>query len=448
VRLEVHNPEGIPHEMELPGSVVVVGRDPTCDLVLHDVKCSRRHAVIESGPDGITIRDTGSANGIYVNDQKVERAPLRPGDLVRMGDTTLRLLGEPQAEGTVIMTAEETPAEATLMAGTLDLRGPKAPVLPATIPPAAEAPSAPAGRAPFFASAAFGARPLTVSLLATLWLVSVPIYGLGGAGLAMRSSGALSALYAVAGLALAALSGVLAVGLWSLKPWARVLQIAVAAVGLLLCPFTMAAVVVLVYMLAGGGKTAFAGRPVAAPAGPREAAFAAALLGTVMLGGLITVVGLIFPLASRAAEATPGHRGSWAARLWQGTRAAERERLAALRLRRMAAAQEAFRQVCSGGYADLEALLDPRSVLPAYPADGPAFLDDPSFRQAEHDGYRFVLEVSGRTAASPGCPLRSYNRYRYLAQPLGAGRVLAVSADGVVRAAAGRAPVAGDPALR
>ena len=81
---------------------MVVGRDPSCDLVLHDVKCSRRHAVLEAGPDGIMIRDTGSANGVFLNEQKVERAPLKTGDVVRLGDSVVKVLPE-EVEGTVVM---------------------------------------------------------------------------------------------------------------------------------------------------------------------------------------------------------------------------------------------------------------------------------------------------------------------------------------------------------
>ena len=47
--------------------MATVGRDPSSDLVLNDPKCSRRHAVIEAGAEGITIRDSGSANGVFVN---------------------------------------------------------------------------------------------------------------------------------------------------------------------------------------------------------------------------------------------------------------------------------------------------------------------------------------------------------------------------------------------
>jgi hypothetical protein len=84
----------------------VLGRDPASDLVLNDAKCSRRHAVVEAGPDGLAIRDAGSANGVFVNGKKVERAPLVAGDVVRLGEVTLKVLAE-EVAGTLVMAAED-----------------------------------------------------------------------------------------------------------------------------------------------------------------------------------------------------------------------------------------------------------------------------------------------------------------------------------------------------
>jgi hypothetical protein len=106
VRFEVRNPTGAPHEVELEGTLATIGRDPTCDLVLNDPKCSRRHAVIEAGPDGLVVRDTGSANGIFVNGKKTERSALVEGDVVRLGDASITVLPE-DVPGTLVMGPDE-----------------------------------------------------------------------------------------------------------------------------------------------------------------------------------------------------------------------------------------------------------------------------------------------------------------------------------------------------
>ena len=113
MRFEIRYPTGSFHQVELQGTLITLGRDPGCDLVLSDLKCSRRHAVIEAGAQGLTIRDTGSANGVFVNAKKVERATVEPGDLIRVGEVILKVLPE-EITGTVVMgpdELEDAPAE-------------------------------------------------------------------------------------------------------------------------------------------------------------------------------------------------------------------------------------------------------------------------------------------------------------------------------------------------
>ena len=62
MKFEISYRGGTTHEVELSGSIAVLGRDPACDIVLNDSKCSRRHAVVEDGPEGLVVRDAGSAS--------------------------------------------------------------------------------------------------------------------------------------------------------------------------------------------------------------------------------------------------------------------------------------------------------------------------------------------------------------------------------------------------
>jgi hypothetical protein len=324
MRFEVRYPTGDPHEVELAGTLVVLGRDPSCDLVLNDVKCSRRHAVIEAGPDGLAIRDTESANGVFVNGRKVERARLAEGDLVRLGEVVLRILPE-QITGTVVMGPEDlvefapapasgaTPGRARSMSvpPTDPLEPPSSAPRPAAAPvrrsPAPPPAARPAEPRPASAPAAPGARPLparplTVTVLAALWLASVFLYAAGAVFLALRADllGApFGALLAAACAFLAVLSAAMAYGIFALKPWARLLQIGIAALGLLNCPMSLASATVLVYTLRKGTALWFSGRP-AAELSPEEqaaldpsaeTAFALALLGMAGLGALLSAGG-------------------------------------------------------------------------------------------------------------------------------------------------------------
>jgi hypothetical protein len=325
MRFEVRYPAGEPHEVELQGTFAVLGRDPSCDLVLNDVKCSRRHAVIEAGPDGLTIRDTDSANGVFVNGQKVERAKLQERDLVRLGEIVLRVLPE-QITGTVVMGPEDLVdlipsverAAAAPAAPALPNRRPLPPTAPldppAPVPasrpsPAAPRPSPPAPARPSAAppaaapsTRALPARPLTVQVLSALWVASVFLYG--GAGALVAARGDLPSPFglvaAVVGGVLAVVSAVMAIGLWTLKPWARFLQIAVAAIGLLDCPMTLASATVLVYMLRKPTALWFSGRnlgtlspdEVAAVDPSAETTFSLTVLAMVALGLLVSAGGL------------------------------------------------------------------------------------------------------------------------------------------------------------
>jgi serine phosphatase RsbU (regulator of sigma subunit) len=61
------------------------GREPSCDVLLADLTVSRRHArVFWSGQD-LVIEDLGSSGGTFVNSERVQRAAIRPGDMVRLG---------------------------------------------------------------------------------------------------------------------------------------------------------------------------------------------------------------------------------------------------------------------------------------------------------------------------------------------------------------------------
>ena len=61
------------------------------DVALDDPRLSRRHAFITRVGVIVEIRDQGSRNGTFVNGARVETAMLRPGDIVRIGETLLEI---------------------------------------------------------------------------------------------------------------------------------------------------------------------------------------------------------------------------------------------------------------------------------------------------------------------------------------------------------------------
>jgi Nif-specific regulatory protein len=64
-----------------------IGRDPQCTIALGDPLCSRVHAIVVQQSGIWHIRDAGSRNGTFVNDQKIDDAVLVDGNTVRLGST-------------------------------------------------------------------------------------------------------------------------------------------------------------------------------------------------------------------------------------------------------------------------------------------------------------------------------------------------------------------------
>jgi hypothetical protein len=337
VRFELQLPTGPPREVALEGTLAVIGRDPSCDLVLPDPKCSRRHAVLEAGPSGISVRDSGSANGLFVNGKRVERASLSVGDVVKVGDARLTVLAE-DVPGTLVMESQELepfvatspmplPMEVTARAiAAPDDPTPQGadltPVLdptPVVGSPAAEVPSPPppappppplrvapprpapvAVRPPPRPVVAPGRtrleRPAAVATLAILWALSAPAMLtaglLGGRALDWQPLALVPILAAAMG---AAIAMVASYGMWGRAPWARLLQIGLGAVGLFTCTFSLTAATAIVYMLRPAARAHFAPPGLVSPEDLAAAhddrgdvAFAVALAGTMVIGIVVT----------------------------------------------------------------------------------------------------------------------------------------------------------------
>ena len=68
----------------MPGNTTV-GRHPESDIFLNDVTISRQHCRFVLGDGKLVVEDSGSTNGTYVNDARVDEAQLRAGDEVVVG---------------------------------------------------------------------------------------------------------------------------------------------------------------------------------------------------------------------------------------------------------------------------------------------------------------------------------------------------------------------------
>lgn len=85
-----------------------LGRAPQCDVVLEDVKASRRHARLVVQGSVVELEDLDSSNGTYLNGNRVKRKLLRDGDEIRIGLTSIKFVeAVPEAPRTVAVTPDD-----------------------------------------------------------------------------------------------------------------------------------------------------------------------------------------------------------------------------------------------------------------------------------------------------------------------------------------------------
>jgi serine phosphatase RsbU (regulator of sigma subunit) len=69
----------------LRGKIILIGRDPRCDIVIHEARASAQHALIVKSGSAWFIEDLDSANGTFVNGTRLQqRSRLKPGDCVEI----------------------------------------------------------------------------------------------------------------------------------------------------------------------------------------------------------------------------------------------------------------------------------------------------------------------------------------------------------------------------
>jgi pSer/pThr/pTyr-binding forkhead associated (FHA) protein len=73
----------------IPMGRSTIGRDSKCNLVIKDATVSSKHAEIVLRPEGCTITNLLSTNGVRVNSQETQSAQLNHGDVVRLGNVSL-----------------------------------------------------------------------------------------------------------------------------------------------------------------------------------------------------------------------------------------------------------------------------------------------------------------------------------------------------------------------
>jgi len=87
----VKGPSGVEKAYPMRAISVTIGRSDQCDIAVKDSSMSGRHAEISKINGEIRVKDMGSANGIWLNGERVDDVELFDGDVLRLGQTSIRV---------------------------------------------------------------------------------------------------------------------------------------------------------------------------------------------------------------------------------------------------------------------------------------------------------------------------------------------------------------------
>ncbi|MFK8019903.1 MAG: FHA domain-containing protein [Pseudomonadales bacterium] len=128
-------------EIELQGEMIV-GRSDDCDITVDDSRVSRKHAAISMSDSIVSLEDLKSANGTYVNGQRLQgRTVLADGDTIAFDNNVFTLLMNTAGSAASENVAEADPDATMIGMAPVDLPASPEPTEP---PPVQEpAPAAP-----------------------------------------------------------------------------------------------------------------------------------------------------------------------------------------------------------------------------------------------------------------------------------------------------------------
>ncbi|MEK7704459.1 MAG: FHA domain-containing protein, partial [Myxococcota bacterium] len=94
-KLVIEDDEGRRSVVPVELGEVSIGRHDGSTIRLNERNISRQHARMRRDGDAVTVEDLESYNGVWVNGTRVgQKAQVREGDIIRIGDFQLELRGE------------------------------------------------------------------------------------------------------------------------------------------------------------------------------------------------------------------------------------------------------------------------------------------------------------------------------------------------------------------
>jgi sigma-B regulation protein RsbU (phosphoserine phosphatase) len=116
----VYSPLFSPFRQTLDSAAVSIGRASDCTIPVKDRYLSRRHAEILTVDGAWMVKDLGSANGTYLNGNRLEHdSLLKSGDRIRLGDTEIVFICAESSTDRI--SVSKTTANATIVIPLLDI---------------------------------------------------------------------------------------------------------------------------------------------------------------------------------------------------------------------------------------------------------------------------------------------------------------------------------------
>jgi len=125
-RLVIFRPDGTKREIPIHPGRYLIGRHDEANLRVPLPTVSRRHCELVHDGDRLHVRDLGSSNGTFRNEQRIQEAELVAGDILGIGDfrMTVQINGEPHEiappEAGAVTLSETPPQPATSRSLTSD----------------------------------------------------------------------------------------------------------------------------------------------------------------------------------------------------------------------------------------------------------------------------------------------------------------------------------------
>ncbi len=109
------------------GNEIIAGRGDECGIKVNDPQVSREHVLFKVGQNSVLVVDQKSTWGTIVNGEKQIKCKISPGDIIRLGESELRLIDSTDST-TTTFPPDDSPS-ISIFESSADTTDPNAPTL-------------------------------------------------------------------------------------------------------------------------------------------------------------------------------------------------------------------------------------------------------------------------------------------------------------------------------